>query len=250
MLDTYFESPFTLAQLQNGPSGPWLGGFARSLHEDGYSRLTARTHLRSAHHLGHFLHSEDIALVAVQPDTITVFRRHLKHCRCPKPRGRRTEETVRGAKSVFSGIFGMPARVPRPTQPPRPPLAQGFGEWLKVHRGAAETTILRYRAGAIELLGELGSDPSRYDAESLRAFLLERARRRGVGGTKAISSALRMFLRYLASQGSCRAGLDAAIPTIARWRLASLPRCLSTDEVEQLLATCDLSSPMGFVTVR
>jgi integrase len=54
-----------------------------------------------------------------------------------------------------------------------------------------------------------------------------------------------MFLRYLASQGKCRAGLDAAIPTIAGWRLASLPRCLSTDEVEQLLAACDPSSPMG-----
>ena len=37
MLDQYFESPFTLEQLRNGPSGPLLGGFARSLHEDGYS---------------------------------------------------------------------------------------------------------------------------------------------------------------------------------------------------------------------
>ncbi len=26
-----------------------------------------------------------------------------------------------------------------------------------------------------------------------------------------------MFLRYLASPGKCRAGLDAAIPTIAGW---------------------------------
>jgi integrase len=54
-----------------------------------------------------------------------------------------------------------------------------------------------------------------------------------------------MFLRYLVSQGKCRAGLDTAIPTIAGWRLASLPRCLSTDEVEQLLSACDPASPMG-----
>jgi site-specific recombinase XerD len=54
-----------------------------------------------------------------------------------------------------------------------------------------------------------------------------------------------MFLRYLATQGICQPGLDAAIPAIAGWRLASLPRCLSADEVEQLLSACDLTSAMG-----
>jgi integrase len=54
-----------------------------------------------------------------------------------------------------------------------------------------------------------------------------------------------MFLRYLATEGKCRPGLDTAIPAIAGWRLASLPRCLSVDEVEQLLAACDLTLPMG-----
>jgi len=244
MLDKYFESLFTLEQLRNGPSGPLLDGFAQSLHEDGYSRLTARTYLRAAYHLGHFLQSEDIALVALQPDTIAEFRRHLKHCRCPKPRGRKTEDTVRGAKCFLRYLWNV-STVPRPTQQPWPPLVQGFSDWLKIHRGASQTTISRYSAAAIELLSELGGDPGQYNAERLRAFLLARARRRGVGGTKAISSALRMFLRYLASQGKCRAGLDVAIPTMAGWRLASLPRCLSTDEVEQLLAACDPSSAMG-----
>jgi integrase len=54
-----------------------------------------------------------------------------------------------------------------------------------------------------------------------------------------------MFLRYLASQGECRAGLDAAIPAIAGWRLSSLPRPLSTEEIEQLLSGCDRCSSMG-----
>ena len=244
MLDKYFESAFTLEQLRHGPSGPLLDGFARSLHEDGYSWWTARAHLRAGHHLGNFLQSEDIALVALQPETIAVFRRHLKHCSCSKPRGNKTEDTVRGAKCFLRHLWNT-GTVPRPTQQPWPPLVQGFRDWLRIHRGASETTLSRYSAAADEFLLEFGGDPGQYDAERLRTFLLERARRRGVGGTKAISSALRMFLRYLASQGQCRAGLDAAIPTIAGWRLASLPRCLSTDEVEQLLSVCDPSSPMG-----
>ena len=244
MLDKYFESAFRLERLRHGPSGPFLDGFAGSLYEDGYSWLTARAYLRAAHHLGHFLQREDIALVALQPDTIAVFRRHLKDCRCPKPRGHKTEDTVRGAKRYLRYLWNV-GTVPRPTKQPWPPLVQGFRDWLRIHRGSSETTRARYGAAAVEFLGELGDDPGQYDAGRIRAFLLERARRRGVGGTKAISSALRMFLRYLASQGKCRAGLDVAIPTIAGWRLASLPRCLSTDEVEQLLSACEPSSSMG-----
>lgn len=244
MLDKYFESAFALEQLRKGPSGPWVDGFARSLHGDGYSWWTARTYLRAAHHVGHFLQSKDIALVAVQPETIAFFRRHLKHCRCPKPRGGKTEDTVRGAKCFLRHLWNAGV-VPGPAKQPWPPLVQGFRDWLQNHRGASETTLSRYSAAAGELVKELGGDPGQYEAKRLRAFLLDRARRRGVEGTKAVSSALRMFLRYLASQGKCRSGLDAAIPTIAGWRLASLPRCLSTDEVEQLLSACDPALPMG-----
>jgi len=244
MLDKYFESAFTLEQLRNGPSGPWLDEFARSLHRDGYSWWTARTYLRAAHHLGHFLQGEGIELGAVQPETIAFFRCNLKYCRCPKPRGGRTEGTVRGAKCFLRHLWNAGV-VTRPAKQPWPPLLQGFRDWLKNHRGVSETTLSRYSAAAGELLKELGGDPGQYDAKRLRAFLLDRARRRGVEGTKAVSSALRMFLRYLASQGQCRSGLDAAIPTIAGWRLASLPRCLSSEEVERLLSACDAASPMG-----
>jgi site-specific recombinase XerD len=124
-------------------------------------------------------------------------------------------------------------------------LVQGFRQWLSNHRGASETTLLRYGAAAGELLKELGDDPEQYNAEALRCFLLDRAQRRGVGGTRAILSAVRMFLRYLTTEEKCIPGLDAAIPAIAGWRLASLPRCLSGDEVERLLAACDPTSPMG-----
>ena len=142
MLDKYFESAFRLERLRHGPSGPFLDGFAGSLYGDGYSWLTARAYLRAAHHLGHFLQREDIALVALQPDTISVFRRHLKDCRCPKPRGSKTEDTVRGAKRYLRYLWNV-GTVPRPTKQPWPPLVQGFRDWLRIHRGSSETNIRR-----------------------------------------------------------------------------------------------------------
>ena len=187
MLETYFESRFTLNHLRNGPSGPCLDGFVRARQEDGYSPWTARHHLRGAHHFGHVLKRTRVALAAVQPDSIDAFRRHVQHCHCPKPRGGATEDTVRGATCVL-GHLGHAGVVTRPVHHPWPALVQGFRTWLKNHRGASDTTRSRYSTAAVELLSELGGDPGQYDAARLRPFLLARARRRGGGGTKAISS--------------------------------------------------------------
>jgi site-specific recombinase XerD len=54
-----------------------------------------------------------------------------------------------------------------------------------------------------------------------------------------------MFLRFLIAEGQCAVGLDAAIPTVAHWRLASLPRYLQPEHVERLIASCDRTSAVG-----
>lgn len=39
--------------------------------------------------------------------------------------------------------------------------------------------------------------------------------------------------------------MTGAVPTIGQWKLVSLPKHLSTDEVDRTLATCDETSPAG-----
>lgn len=54
-----------------------------------------------------------------------------------------------------------------------------------------------------------------------------------------------MFLRFLIAEGHCPAALLGAIPTLAHWHLSSLPRHLPPEDVERLIASCDVSSPVG-----
>ena len=55
----------------------------------------------------------------------------------------------------------------------------------------------------------------------------------------------RSFLRFLLQEGLIQRNLAAAVPTVARWRLASLPMTLRQDEVNRLLRAADLETPFG-----
>ena len=56
--------------------------------------------------------------------------------------------------------------------------------------------------------------------------------------------ALRMFIRFLVATGYCPSHLDRAVPSVPPWRLASLPRYLSTKDVERVLAACRIQTVM------
>lgn len=48
--------------------------------------------------------------------------------------------------------------------------------------------------------------------------------------------ALRAMLRFLAVKGLVAPGLKGTVPRIRRWRHATLPACLSTDEVDRVIS--------------
>jgi site-specific recombinase XerD len=81
------------------------------------------------------------------------------------------------------------------------------------------------------------------DAHSLREFIREKGCKHATA--KIGMTALRLFIRFLITEGKCAAGLDGAIPHIAQWRLSSLPRYLQEEDVERIIASCDLTTPVG-----
>jgi site-specific recombinase XerD len=53
------------------------------------------------------------------------------------------------------------------------------------------------------------------------------------------------LLRYLHLAGWVPVGLSQAVPTVAGWRLASLPRALEAEQVQRLILSCDRSTAVG-----
>jgi site-specific recombinase XerD len=85
----------------------------------------------------------------------------------------------------------------------------------------------------------LGADPIGWGPAVVRSYFMERASSSGSGTVEKLTTSLRAFLRYLAVEGRCPAGLDTVVPAYANWRLADMPRYLSAEQVNRLIAACD-----------
>jgi site-specific recombinase XerD len=116
---------------------------------------------------------------------------------------------------------------------------------MRQHRGTCEATLDLYDRPIRALLARVGETPAKLDAQTLREFVMEGAQACGWAAAKKRTTALRMFLRFLIAEGWCATALVSAVPTLAHWRLASLPRYLAEDDVERLIASCDPESPVG-----
>jgi site-specific recombinase XerD len=247
MLEKYFSAPKTLRRLRAGPSGPYIDGFAASLRADGYSPATVVRYLRAAAHLGHFLERQGRTLADIDQSTATAFFRHFAACHCPLSNGgKRNHHTYFGAQRYRDYLVQIAVCQPDPAREicdPEPALVAGFRRWLQKHRGIAEPTIRQYSRGAVEVMIALGGDPARWQAEDVRTYFIERAGQGGSAAAEKLVTSLRAFLQYLSEHGECRADLDKAVPAFASWRLAELPRYLTTAQVDRLIAACDGASP-------
>jgi site-specific recombinase XerD len=247
MIANFFDSPLRIQELRNNPHGNLLEGFAQHLYQAGYTELTAQYYIRSAEHLIYWAIQKNIPITTLDGRRFEDFAQHLNQCQCPNYG--RSNKNKKGARLFFSylqhtGIVITTIKE-QPTQVYIPILFTSFCHWMRQQRGTSDRTLNRYSLDIIELLKNLGEDPSKFDALNLRNFVLERSKRSGWGAAKTCTKAIRMFLRFLIADGKCAPGLDAAIPALAHWRLSSLPKYLQPDEVERVIASCDLSTQSG-----
>ncbi|HEY5101034.1 MAG TPA: tyrosine-type recombinase/integrase [Gaiellaceae bacterium] len=116
---------------------------------------------------------------------------------------------------------------------------------MRKRRGTCDTTLKGYCRHVGRLLSAVGDDPRRVDARSLRLFVLRESRRHGVPHSSSVVSALRAFVRFLIATGQCPSNLDGAVPVVAGWRLASMPKFIPYEDVERVIASCDRRTAKG-----
>lgn len=247
MLLRFFESPIRIRELRDGPAGKQFEGFAESLFRSGYAKVTAHYHIRSAEHFISWVGSTGMPFGGLTEKSLEQFGRHLRRCRCTGYSHTSPMSVLHGARLFFTHLreAGVVSPVTVASTVLEPPVLTEFCNWMRQLRGVCDGTLYNYRIQIRKLLSRLGEEPEKFNARDLRQFVLEASQTCGWAAAKWCTTALRMFLRFLIAEGKCAAGLDGAVPVLAHWRLASLPRYLQEDEVEHLIASCDPASPVG-----
>jgi integrase/recombinase XerD len=85
----------------------------------------------------------------------------------------------------------------------------------------------------------------RLDAGQVMSFMLGYCRDRNTESAKAVVTAVRALLRFLHVAGHVPVVLAGAVPAVAGWRLASLPRGLDAVVVQRLLDSCNQDTIVG-----
>jgi len=246
MFENIFKSRFRIRELRKSKGRDLLEGFAEHLFYTGYSARTARWYIRSAEHFIYWSGEEGIPVRSFTRKLVERFDRHLNVCNCPGYDQTRPLDVLFGVRLFLKRMedVGKVTTVSQPTAED-PLLLTAFYNWMRKNRGTTGATLRPYGRTIKAFLKRFGDNPGMFNAKSLREFVVETGQRSGRSEAKNCTTALRMFLRFLIAEGKCSADLLGAIPTLAYWRLSSLPRYLKEEDVEKIISSCDTRTKIG-----
>lgn len=128
-------------------------------------------------------------------------------------------------------------------------LLGAFEQYLAQERGLSPATLENYLPATRSFLTErFGTEPlllRQLNASDVSKSVLRYARSTSPGSAKVRVSALRAFLRFALREGEIETDLALAVPTVANWRLASVPPSLNPQQIECLLSSCDQRTVVG-----
>lgn len=146
-------------------------------------------------------------------------------------------------------VGAVPAWGPCVPSDPAGVLLERYENYLRNERALSGQTIRHYTGVARLFLAYVASrdgiDVGSVSAGVVTEFVMAEVGRTKVASAKAMTTRLRSLLRFLHVEGLTSASLVGAVPSVASWRLASLPKALPAKEVAVLLRSCDRRCAVG-----
>ena len=250
MLEKYFVRPGTVDRVRASWIGAEIERYVESLDEQGYSWKSVVRRVPLLVEFGEFARARGAGALADLPVHVDAFVAERQR------RTRRRDEgfvnEVRGPveqmlRLAIPGFVGR-GRLRRPR-----PFAEelsGFYGYLAAERGVASRTIESYEhhlAGFESYLARIGvASLSELSPAILTAFVVERAAS-GLGKATIRDGCgvLRVFLRYAHREGATTADLSGVMDRPQFYRLSSIPRSITWEEVGRVLAGVDRRTRAG-----
>lgn len=253
MLERYFVKPTTIDRIR----GSWIAAeietYLAWLVDQGYSTKSIWRRVPIAFAFGEFAGARGASAVGDLPAHVEAFvadsvARHDARTGSRRPMAKETRGPVEQLLSVVLDGFEPTGRAHQGQ--PFAAVVPGFFDYLLEERGLRPASLLGYR----HHLDRFEAYLQRIGVESIRelspailaAFVVERAAaglakstvRGGVG-------VLRVFLRYAWREGIIATDLGATVGCPQVYRLSSIPRSISWDDVNRVLAGVERRTEAG-----
>jgi len=241
-----FLNPKIRTYMHEGPLGPYSDEYAALLHEQGYYPVYATWQIRWVAVLSQWLQQRGFQAKDLTPATVACYFRFRKR----RWRVRRGEHSVSKRYLAFLRHKGiLPSEAPPRAKNARELAEENFERYLFDERGLSQATATNYLPFVRRFLAErFERRPLRFDrlrATDITGHVQRHARDFCPKRAGLMVSALRSFLRHLRHRDLVKTDLAACVPTIATWRLSTLPKFLSPDQVRRVLGGCDRRTPIG-----
>jgi integrase/recombinase XerD len=130
------------------------------------------------------------------------------------------------------------------------PLLAQYLDFLRDQQGVSQATIAIRRLMVRRFLQFIGrrATPSQLrqlGAKRIHDYIIRHSSGLTRANRKHLTSSLRSFLRFAHVRGYLPRDLVDAVPVLATWRLAHLPRGLSWEQVQRLLKAPDRRTAVG-----
>jgi site-specific recombinase XerD len=224
---------------------PYEEGFTRWLGHKGYAPAVVRIHQRRVIHLSEWMRTAGVDLAGFGPATVEAFiTAQSATGRFPQWKAGSWAALLEYLRSV-----GVPlADAPVPVVTAAEVLLAQFTEYEATERGLAprsiERTVHAVRPFVDCRMREGRPGLEQLTAAEVTAFVVEQSHR-APRSLAHLVPALRSLLRYLHVTGVTPVGLASAVPTMAGWKLAGLPKALPEEQVRALVASCDPETEVG-----
>ncbi len=216
--------------------GDWLGKL-------GYATATVREKVRFATAMANWMKSRALSVAELDEWRVGAA---LKHRRASSSNRRRAYlhfiEFLRARRLVAA--LEIPLELSSAAR-----LEERYARYLLDERGLVDATVVNYRGFAHRFLAErFGRQPidlTKLNPRQATDFLLRHLRTMSPKRAQLMGCALRSFLRFSFLKAMTTVDLSLAVPTVRQYRKATVPRYLAQEDIERVLATCDLATPVG-----
>jgi len=245
-MEQLYRDQRTLRRMREGPLGAYVDVFAQQMIDEGYARTSARYALQLVADFGHWLSRRRTRVPQITAEHVACY---LKY-RSGQGHFRSGDASILRRLRLLLIEEGVAAMDP-PTEPTSSErLEAEFRHYLERERRLAPATVFHYLEFVRRFFAEHCRDGEvRLDmllaADVVRFVQREAARLHHAKRAKLMTTALRSLLQYARYRGLIKSDLGISVPTVANWSMASLPRALSSDELQRLLSGCERESEVG-----